>query len=191
MDPWNQVNAGLELMASSGLASWSVSKSRLEAATDSSKFEAHAAAVNANFGRLICWITFSAGVEYLVRGVFSMHGKAQLKPKLYLPPIGVDQELGTWLNLAQSKSNWDSGQEHLLKLGGNLAWENILISATDLELRTVHLSIFLFMSTIRNRDFHEYVEGKRLNQFYLIQKLFVPAINIILGHLDQTKLKNH
>ena len=190
-DPWNQVNAGLELMTSSGLARWSVFKLRLEAATDSTKFEADAAAVNAKFGRLICWITFSAGVEYLVRGVFSLRGLCPPVPHDYRRPIEEGEDLATWISHMDSGDACvvEAGQKDEMKLGGKLPWDKVLGNATPEETRTVGWGIYLLATTIRNRDFHRYVEGVRLKQFYLVQKLFLPAINIILSDLDQTELK--
>lgn len=74
-DGWNQIRAGLELIVWSKLAHWNAPCLTLEVA-DGAQFESADGwpMIHPEFGRLICWITFSAGSEYVIKGVFMVHG---------------------------------------------------------------------------------------------------------------------
>ena len=74
-----------------------------------------------------------------------------------------------------------------MKLGGDLPWSKVLASGPDQDL--VSASVKLLASRMRNRDAHRYTKDVRAFQFYLVEMLFVPALNILLARLDQDQLR--
>jgi len=67
-----QMNASLGLLKHSRLVQWE--RDSLEfSCVDRATFERAWPAVDPVFGRLICWISFSAGAEFLAKGVCLLH----------------------------------------------------------------------------------------------------------------------
>ena len=71
---WQQIRAGVALIQWSKLASWDGEKARFEPSSQD-EFEAWAGKIHQDFGRLICWIAFSVGSEYLIKGVCLVKGE--------------------------------------------------------------------------------------------------------------------
>jgi len=69
----DQISAGISLIDWSHLAFWK--GGRFEANTRY-VFEDHHPRVHERFGRLICWLQFSVGAEYLAKGFCLIHGIA-------------------------------------------------------------------------------------------------------------------
>ena len=72
---WRQVEAGVSLIVWSRLAFWDAQNVSL-AASKEADFESRAGhkGVHGRFGRLICWIAFGVGGEYLAKGIRSAIG---------------------------------------------------------------------------------------------------------------------
>jgi hypothetical protein len=73
---WRQIRAGLGLIVWSRLASWNQLELTL-APADNSEFESNVGwrVVHDEFGRLLCWIAFSVGSEYIAKGTFMSRGQ--------------------------------------------------------------------------------------------------------------------
>ncbi len=63
-----QIQAGINLICWSKLARWG-GESKKFVTLPEEEFECFAKSVNSDYGRLICWVTFSVGAEYLAKGV--------------------------------------------------------------------------------------------------------------------------
>jgi hypothetical protein len=68
-----QVTAGLALLETSELVTWHCDAERFESVTFN-EFECALKHFHRVFGRVICWIIFSAGAEFLAKGVCLLHG---------------------------------------------------------------------------------------------------------------------
>ena len=68
-----QIIAAMSLLDFSRLVLWDDGLGKFAAAHRDS-FESSQREVNPVFGRLICWITFSAGAEYLAKGICLLNG---------------------------------------------------------------------------------------------------------------------
>jgi hypothetical protein len=83
-DGWEQIRAGLELIVWSHLALWNPDELRL-IVTTSELFKSHATHVHPERSRLLCWISFSVGCEYIVKGIFALNGNPLIKRSLGHP----------------------------------------------------------------------------------------------------------
>jgi hypothetical protein len=73
---WNQIRSGIALIDWSRLARFDKTQLTFEASGEN-EFEHSPAGhrdVHPEFGRLICWISFSVGAEYLAKGVCLLKG---------------------------------------------------------------------------------------------------------------------
>lgn len=109
-------------------------------------------------GRLICWITFSAGAEYLAKGVCLLRGVDIRKLK-----NDGTTDFGTLKNLHQT---W------LKKLCAA-----IHASETDRDRVT---ACYEHLASIRNRDAHGYVPNIRDSHFDDVRNRFVPCFNLLM-----------
>ena len=147
------------------------------------------------FGRLICWITFSAGTELLVKGVCLARG-IEIRHSQYVP-IHPHEDLQTWVQ--EFLKDWKSpGTVQVTHFGtlGNLAYDNqktktpaalkqlcSVVGAThDQEQRLLAAYRFL-TKCIRNRDAHAYVPNVRDQHFSLVPDLFTDCFNLLIGWL--------
>lgn len=68
-----QVTASISLLKNSKLVHWK-KKSAEFVSIDQGRFEKSWRSIDPVFGRLICWINFSAGAEFLAKGVCLLQG---------------------------------------------------------------------------------------------------------------------
>ncbi len=185
---WQQINAGLGLLVWSRLASWNPRNLTLVAAEQKS-FESRVASVHPKFGRLICWIAFGVGTEYLVRGSFMLKGHDPSKSIDVIQPPEPGANVLDWIQRVKMRepSVRQPGVESSMKLGSDLPWTILLTDGSDLDL--VSASMKLLAGKIRNRDAHRYTENQRAFHFHAVESLFVPALNILLACLDQDDLR--
>jgi hypothetical protein len=185
---WRQVKAGLALVQWSKLTRWDADRLVLVAAdVDSFESEEGHRHVHKTFGRLICWIAFSTGAEYLAKGACFLRGQdlSKRSPVVRIPSPGED--LNVWVQAVNRKAA--SVQETSIHFGtlGKLPLNSILQGAPD---RALVLAAFkLLTKTVRNRDAHRYTENVRAFHFHVVGALFVPALNAILRCLDQAELQ--
>ncbi len=98
-----QAEAGINLLCVSRLVAWNTEKSRF-IPVEQDVFEAHNASVHSKYGRLICWQIFSAGAEFLAKGVCMEHQidirKQDKKGKLKFPTGPIE----AWVNDVKSEA---------------------------------------------------------------------------------------
>jgi hypothetical protein len=186
---WKQIRAGLALIAWSKLSSWDAQNLRL-IAEKRDDFESVHRSIHAEFGRLICWIAFGVGGEYLVRGAFMLKEYDPTNSTNIIRPPEQSENIQEWIQRVNRNdpSIREPGFEYKMKLGGNLPWNKILSSESDRNL--VWASVKLLAGKIRNRDAHRYAENVRAFHFHVVKSLFVPAFNILLASVDQPELRS-
>jgi hypothetical protein len=79
-----QVTAAISLLEFSGLIRWDRENSKFVAASLENFGAYWRNSVDQVFGRLICWISFSAGFEFLVKGVCLLQ-KIEIRKKQEVP----------------------------------------------------------------------------------------------------------
>jgi len=189
---WEQIRAGVKLMVWSKLAKWDIDNLRFVAA-DEDEFEESASGhkeVHREFGRLICWIVFAVGSEYLAKGVCLLNGRdpRRLKPGVLRVPY-QDEDIDEWIQMA---INRDVAILETITIFGDLGSINDLLRTilkSPTERDVVFASIDLLRSRIRNRDAHEYARNKRAFHFHIVPDLLIPAFNILLATVDQEGLR--
>lgn len=93
-DGWLQISAAMSLLKFSRLIQWEKSSAKF-AAVQHDLFEScWRSEIDPLFGRLICWINFSAGAEFLAKGVCLIRGVEIRKRKK-----GGGTDFGTLGNL--------------------------------------------------------------------------------------------
>lgn len=184
---WAQIRAGVSLIHWSGIAHWDQNGTTLVPAA-SDDFELGAARRHTEFGRLICWLIFSAGSEYVLKGACLLKGLNINKQKRVLRPPSMGN-LAVWAKAVAA--NDPSVYEDVNSLGtlGDLPLRTLL---KDLPAENeLWASVELLRQTVRNRDAHQYVQNVRASHFHLVPTLFVPALNAVLASLDKNQLRSH
>ena len=190
-DGWRQIRAGVSLVAWSKLATFD-SSSLAFIAADGAKFESAGGhpKVHKEFGRLICWITFSVGAEYLVKGVCLLRGSSLgSAANVVRFPSSWDENLQNWIQLVNSDHPSVKDKETSLGTLGAIKVDTVMNPGPERDL--VSASIKLLASTIRNRDAHRYTQNVRAFHFPAVEKLFVPSLNALLQLLAQDELRSH
>lgn len=177
-----QVLAGRALLTKSALVTWS-DEHRIFKSRRMEDFERDVQNLEPQFGRLMLWMWFSAGVETFAKGVCLVRGVDVRNPKgrvLAYPPQG-QAELRKWTNVATA----DKAPRMVAPNYGTLGtlyqkhFKALFraVNADDDQRASVESAFRLLGSTIRNRDAHAYVGEARKQHFWLVEALFVPALN--------------
>jgi hypothetical protein len=145
------------------------------------------------FGRLLCWIVFSAGAEFLAKGICLVSGIEIRRPgKVPAYPTG---DLKNWAHkfltndkscdtlpvtyfgvlgsLTKNKATVPAPLEHLCSV----------MNATSAEKDLLLAAYKLLTQSIRNRDAHAFVANVRGQHFGLVSNLFTPVFNILVSWL--------
>jgi hypothetical protein len=189
-----QTLAGVSLLHSSRLIRWSDEDLRFES-IDRDTFESTAFAdLDPHFGRLMRWMLFASGAEFLGKGLCLAHGidlrQSQKAPNY--PPCQLKHDVADWIEAA-SEDPWKHGSfpvTHFGQLGqltkgkgGKPAHFERLVKKTKAsvdEKKLLLASYRLLTMTIRNRDAHAYIPNVRDSHFWLVQDVFMPALNLLV-----------
>lgn len=140
------------------------------------------------FGRLMCWIQFSAGAEFWLKGLCLLHGidiRKEIEVANY--PAG---DIENWAR--RYNQNWKmDGTIKIASYGtlGSLTWrdgnepsylDRLMTSgnAAQMERELVRAAVHLLGRSIRNRDAHGYVPNVRDSHYNLIPELFARCFNV-------------
>lgn len=188
-----QILAAVGLLNNSRLVTWTAKRSEFVTRGRDEFEQIWRVEVDPVFGRLICWISFSAGAELLAKGLCLLHQIRIRKEPICVPryPSG---DLESWASAYRKNFKCagttladDFGQlgallpnerrtspAHLLRLcnimNANQRDEDMLISAYDLLRRA-----------IRNRDVHAYVPNTRDSHHNLVPNLFSNCFNLLVS----------
>lgn len=186
----HQIKVGARLLASSHLVRWHHSEAQF-CATEEPSFESRHHQIDPKYGRIICWIDFSAGAEFLAKGVCLLNGVEILKPKRKCVPEYPEQTaeqetIRAWAKTFRRYEN-HYGTRCVDNYGTIACLYNLHLKTLSKKVKAhPHEEDLLISSykllgrTIRNRDAHAYVEDVRQEHFYLVRQLFVPCFNILL-----------
>jgi hypothetical protein len=176
-----QVQAGRALLTKSGLVKWSNEHNIFESRA-MEEFERDVRGLEPQFGRLMLWMWFSAGAEMFAKGVCLMRGVPLRHTKMVLayPPAG-QAELREWMDfaIAEKARTMEIPNYRTLSTLYTTHFKKLFTAmhADDDQRALVESAFRLLASTIRNRDAHAYVGEARKQHFWLIEALFVPALN--------------
>lgn len=146
------------------------------------------------FGRLICWISFAAGAEFLAKGTCLVRG-VEIRRPVSVPAYPVtDVELWAPGFRKDYKSGGTVITTHfgtLVNLYGNRKKKNpaalcklcSTVGATPEETDLLLAGFELLGRSIRNRDAHAYLPNERDSHFELVSALFAPCFNILVSWL--------
>lgn len=141
------------------------------------------------FGRLMCWIQFSAGMEFWLKGLCLLNGVEFRRTKLVgkYPNVDIDE----WAR--EYSERWEScgrmsitNYNTLGKLtdrSGNTqtsTLDEVMISrkVNEKDRQIVHAAAHFLAKTIRNRDAHSYTPNVRSAHHKLVPELFARCLNI-------------
>jgi hypothetical protein len=159
-----QIIAAMSLLEFSRLVLWDAALSEFTAVPRDSFVADWQTNIDPVFGRLICWINFSAGAEYLAKGVCLLRNVEIRKPK------GLQMTFGTLGDLYNKK---DAALRRLAAAA----------NATESQQRAVIEAYKHLATDIRNRDAHAYVPGVRNDHFHDVGSQFVPCFNLLVRWL--------
>jgi hypothetical protein len=157
-----QREAGKALILTSGLLSWDSTEQRF-AATPEVAFERRSTRLHPEFGRLMCWIMFSAGAEFFGKGACLLNSIEVRKFK-----NSEISDFGKMKTLVE---------RHFPKLF-------LARDATSKQESTVREGYKLLHTLIRNRDAHAYHKGVRQENFPLVESHLLGAFNTLLDWCD-------
>lgn len=185
-----QVTAALSLLEFSRLVRWDSDAAEfVPVARDI--FEASwLEEIDPVFGRLICWVNFSAGAEFLAKGVCLLND-VEIRRTQHVPmhPSG---NLTNWV--AQFRQNWKApgtlpatnfGTLGQLYSGADAALKRLCdkVNARDDQRELILAAYELLARTIRNRDAHAYVPHVRDYHYSLVPELFAGCFNLLVSWL--------
>ena len=191
-----QVTAGTALLENSRLVEWLPNGRRFSPVSREIFEWSWRRDVDPAFGRVICWIGFSAGAEMLAKGVCLLHEVEIRSPQTVARYPQTD--LAAWAK--DYIKDWKSRGtlsgvnygtlRHLVdqfnprtKLPPALPRLCDKVSATQPQRELLLAAYGLLASTIRNRDTHAYVPKVRDHHFSLVPDLFSECFNVLTSWL--------
>ncbi len=185
--------AGVSLLERSLLVEWSKFDSAFSPPVPEVAFEFASKRIDEVFGRLICWITFSAGAELLAKGVLLLNEieirKTQNVPRY--PDSG--ENLASWAErfVKDSKSGGLADVTHFGTLGNLIGDSSNVdyplrqlcakVQASQTDQNLLLAAYLLLAKSIRNRDAHAFVPKVRGEHFWLVPELFVKSFNLLVS----------
>ena len=190
-----QVTAAASLLDNSRLVEWSPDLEQF-VPTPHEVFEFSIRRdVDAVFGRLMCWIFFSAGAEFLAKGLCLTRGvEIRREQEVPVHPTGgiqawVQQFRNDWKSCGTMKTTHFGTLATLTrdspKTKTTAALKQLCskVGATAAEKDRLLAAYELLARTIRNRDAHAYVAKVRDAHFPLVPELFADCFNLLVGWL--------
>ena len=183
-EPWEQVLAGIDLLSWSRLCSWN-DVTLTFAAIDESAYEAGHSGADSRTGRLLSWIAFGVGAEYLIKGVSMLRGIEVTTTRNVIQPPATNENLDTWAAAVKRPDRLEPATvtKTLAILADSQAFRRLV--ADDVSIAAIKL----LASRFRNRDAHVYAKNVPAMHSYLVPSLFVPALNRFISLVDEPELR--
>lgn len=188
-----QVTAAASLLEHSQLLKWCVGSSEFIPVSRYA-FEESWRNIDIVFGRLICWINFSAGAEFLIKGVCLLNG-IEIRRRQDVPDY-PHTELDGWIAQFRKEANPQTIETTRYGVLGNFTGGKGkprdgtylgklcgVKNASQKEEDLLFAAYSLLGKTIRNRDAHAYVPNVRESHFDLVSRLFVGCFNLLVSWL--------
>lgn len=186
-----QVTAGASLLEKSLLVEWDSQAARFNPIQNGRFEQAWRHDVNPDFGRLICWIMFSTGAEFLAKGACLVRG-IEIRKEKEVPcyPSGPIQDWASKFNKdgysTDTMTTTFFGTLSALTGKGSHAPLSRLctkVCATNDEKELLIAAYDLLRMTIRNRDAHAYVPNVRGFHHSVVEEVFCPCFNMLVSWL--------
>ena len=191
-----QVIAGMAALDRSRLVTFNFTLARFEAPTEHAFEEWAEVNVDLDFGRLLSWIVFSAGAEFLAKGVCLANNIEIRDPCWDVPVYPAAGDIRSWSRQVRGNAN-AAGTDQVTNFGtiGSLTrGVSRGVSPPLVELckkrnpsrdqSDLVIAGYRFLAdAIRNRDAHAYNPNVRAKHFYLVEELFVECFNLLLSWL--------
>ncbi|MBU18136.1 MAG: hypothetical protein CL725_10620 [Chloroflexi bacterium] len=179
-----QLAAAIALIEKSCLMTFSREHNRF-VPSDELDFELRAREQHPKFGRVMLWILFSTGAEYLLKASFLLSGvwTPNIKQKKVIPQASIPWT-AEWLTQVDSLP--EENVRDFATLGRMIQLLEVLFNhycADDDQKRLVKYAYKLLAEAIRNRDAHAYVQNVRQSHFHVAGKI-CPAFNILLSWVN-------
>ena len=187
-DGWNQVKAGIALISWSRLASFDFAQNTFVASyKEEFEFGPGHKNVHLAYGRVICWIVFSVGAEYLAKGACLLAGATAARPAKVIRGPEWHEGTEAWSKLVLADDPNTKVTDISLGTLGTLPIKKIAALGPNRQI--VSATMKYLASAIRNRDAHRYAPNVRAAHFRDVPRLFVPAFNALLHTMDQDELR--
>jgi hypothetical protein len=189
-----QITAGATLLHQSKLVEWCRKQQGFVRVPEHTFEYAARNDVHPAFGRLMCWLTFSAGAEYFAKGVCverDINFWSSQKPGNTC--AYPDRPIGDWLLRTNGKppsrqvdsfgaigalTYEHAGRSALLDLAEKMHAGDAAAAAPD--ARRLLGAYNVLRMAIRNRDAHAYVPNVRAKHHWLVEELFLDALNLLV-----------
>ena len=194
-----QVTSAISLLEFSRLVKWDQNSAQFTP-EDRGTFESSwRNNVSPVFGRLICWINFSAGAEFLAKGVCLLNGIDVRR--VCSIPANPTSNLTEWVNEYFKNPNGNEKTTNFGDLGAFVSLKDknnngkFLKKLCETRRANPQDEKFLLVAydflrqTIRNRDAHAYIPNVRNANFDLVPKLFVNSFNLLLTWIPDGQSK--
>lgn len=188
-----QVTAAISLLKNSKLVHWKTDSAEF-VSIDQDTFGKSWQSIDPIFGRLICWINFSAGAEFLAKGVCLLRGIELFRDKGKKTKMVPEIPSGDFSTWAEQYRLSAPGQVELTDFGtlGNLQNGPLkelcnAVEASEQDRKWVLASYDLLGKSIRNRDSHAYVPNVRDSHFHLVDGIFTPCLNLLVSWIPCEK----
>jgi hypothetical protein len=155
-----QIIAAMRLFKFSRLIQWDQLPAKFNAVPHDS-FESDWREVDPVCGRLICWINFSAGAEFLAKGV------------CLLRDVDVREDKKGAVNFGTLGILYQVKLRQLFTV----------VDAPERERKLIVDGYQHLANEIRNRDAHAYVPNVRDSHFHDVSDRFVPCFNLLTSWL--------
>jgi len=186
-----QVFAALALLDSSRLVRWTAELAAFEPIGRETFERSWRKDVDPDFGRLICWISFATGAEFLAKGVCLTRG-VEIRTEQSVPKYPTEN-IEAWapMFLEEPGSAGTDSMTHFGTLGGLTdkgekgAFTRLCkaVDATSGQRDLLFASYELLRSSVRNRDVHGYVPNVRDAHYNLVPQLFAESFNLLVSWL--------
>ncbi|MDY0744803.1 hypothetical protein SNE35_09805 [Paucibacter sp. R3-3] len=183
LDGVRQIAAGLALLEASHLIHYDHAGQKFQHVSESD-FEHAAHAMHPIFGRIMLWLLFSTGSEFLLKGALILTGKLvpSMKDKLAIPPKEV-ASTSAWMDSVVGGSAAKVSARNYGTIGGMAAsLKSLCDEHPGAGAQQVIVTFKLLGDAIRNRDSHAYVQGVRAAHFHMTSE-FSAAYSTLLSWL--------
>jgi hypothetical protein len=148
-------------------------------------FEQASRDVHPRFGRVMNWIWFSTGAEYLLKGVLISTRDFAPQPSAPKLDVPLEEDFEAWVSdafkRARKSRRSDYGTLTGMQKGLKALCGRHLREVTEVRRgEWLRAAFQLLAESVRNRDAHAYVPDERIQHFHLV-RMFEPAFNTLLA----------
>jgi hypothetical protein len=177
-----QLAAAIALLDASGLVHWDPLQRKMMV-VDEWDFERKAKELHPQFGRVMLWVLFSTGSEYLLKAALILSGEftPATKEKMSLELTEVPWTSDWYNSVINDTSTKQDAKDYktIGRLEGDL---KRLCDSHGEDGMKVRVAFKLLGNAIRNRDSHAYVRGVRAAHHHVVSH-FAEAYTVMLSWL--------